>query len=200
VTEKEKMLAGLLYDADHDPQIIAERNRAKDLCFEYNRIRPSDTESQRALMEGLLGSIKGSFLILPPFWCDYGFNIAIGDRFFANHNTVILDCAPVSFGDNVFIGPDCGFHTAGHPIDADRRNRGLEYALPITVGSDVWIGAGVRVLPGVKIGSNVVIGAGSVVTKDIPSNCVAFGNPCRVVRPITEADKRTRWGAAPIIK
>ena len=115
------------------------------------------------------------------------------ENFYANHNLVILDGAKVTFGDNVFIGPDCGFHTAGHPIDFERRNRGLEYAYSITVGDNVWIGAGVQVMPGVTIGSNVVIGGGSVVVKDIPGNCVAVGNPCKVIRAITEEDKQTCW-------
>lgn len=119
--------------------------------------------------------------------------IELGENFFSNHNLVILDCGKVTFGDNVFVAPDCGFYTAGHPIDYERRNQGLEYAYPITVGDNVWIGAGVQVMPGVNIGSNVVIGGGSVVVKDIPSNSVAVGNPCKVIRPITEDDKKTYW-------
>ena len=110
----------------------------------------------------------------------------MGENFFANHNMVILDCAKVTFGDNVFIAPDCGFHTAGHPVDAKRRNAGLEYAYPITVGNDVWFGAGVQVMPGVTIGNDVVIGAGSIVVHDIPDHSVAVGNPCRVIRKTTE--------------
>ena len=131
--------------------------------------------------------------ITAPFWCDYGYNIELGENFYSNHNLVILDCGKVTFGDNVFVAPDCGFHTAGHPIDYERRNQGLEYAYPITVGDNVWIGAGVQVMPGVNIGSNVVIGGGSVVVKDTPSNSVAVGNPCKVIRPITEDDKKTYW-------
>ena len=183
------MLTGLIYDANYDKELLAERVRAKDLCYDYNHLRPSDTEAQQALMRRLLGRTKANFTIVAPFWCDYGYNIEVGENFFANHNLVVLDGAKVIFGDNVFIGPDCGFHTAGHPIDFERRNQGLEYAHPITVGDNVWIGAGVQVMPGVTIGSNVVIGGGSVVVKDVPDSSVAVGNPCRVVRRITEADK-----------
>lgn len=193
MTEKEKMLSQKLYDANYDAELIKERLISKDLCHEYNRLRPSESEKQQGILRKLLGKTRGAFQIVAPFWCDYGYNIELGRNFFANHNLVILDCARVTFGDNVFIGPDCGFHTAGHPIDMERRNQGLEYAYPITVGNNVWIGAGVHVMPGVTIGSNVVIGGGSVVVKDIPDDSVAVGNPCRVIRPITDADRQTRW-------
>lgn len=194
MTEKEKMLRQLIYDANNDKDLIEERRVVKELCYDFNNLRPSDTDGQQKTMRQLLGKTEGnSFCIVAPFWCDYGYNIEIGENFFANHNTVILDGAKVKFGDNVFIAPNCGFYTAGHPIDFERRNQGLEYAYPITVGDNVWIGAGVQVMPGVTIGSNVVIGGGSVVVKDIPSNVVAVGNPCRVVRPITDDDKLKSW-------
>ena len=193
MTEKEKMMKQMLYDANYDKELENERDKAKDLCFQFNHLLPSNKKEQQILMEKLLGKTNGVFCIIAPFWCDYGYNIEIGKYFFANHNTVILDAAKVIFGDNVFVAPNCGFYTAGHPIDAERRNRGLEYAYPITVGDNVRIGAGVHVMPGVTIGSNVVLGGGSVVVKDIPSNSVAVGNPCKVIRSITEEDKKKIW-------
>lgn len=193
MTEKEKMLKQKLYDANNDQDLIEERAKAKDICFQYNSLRPSDEEGQKKLMKQLLGQTKEDFCIVAPFWCDYGYNIEIGENFFSNHNMVILDGARVTFGDNVFIAPNCGFYTAGHPIDFERRNQGLEYAYPITVGDNVWIGAGVQVMPGVTIGSDVVIGGGSVVVKDIPSHTVAVGNPCKVIRTITEEDRKKCW-------
>lgn len=197
MTEKEKMLKQMMYDANYDKELLQERNQAKDLCYEYNQIRPSDEQRQKAVMRKLLGKTKENFVIMQPFWCDYGYNIEIGENFFANHNLVILDPAKVTFGDNVFIAPNCGFYTAGHPIDAERRNQGLEYAYPITVGDNVWIGGGVHVMPGITIGNNVVIGGGSVVVKDIPDNSVAVGNPCKVIRAITEEDKKRCWDRNP---
>lgn len=193
MTEKEKMQQQMLYDANYDTELIRERQVAKDLCYQFNQLRPSDENNQQQILSQLLGKKSDNCCILAPFWCDYGYNIEVGKNFFANHNTVILDGAKVTFGDNVFIAPNCGFYTAGHPIDAERRNQGLEYAYHITVGDNVWIGAGVHVMPGVKIGSNVVIGGGSVVVKDIPDNVVAVGNPCHPIRPITEADKHKSW-------
>lgn len=184
MTEKEKMLAGMIYDANYDQTLVTERLECKEMCRDYNDLRPKDTEGRDALLRRLLGEVKGSILIEQPFHCDYGYNIRVGDNFYSNYNLVILDCAPVTFGDNVFIAPDCGFYTAGHPIDVTERNKGLEYARPITVGNNVWIGAKVSVLPGVTIGDNCVIGAGSVVNRDIPANSLAVGNPCRVVKKI----------------
>lgn len=183
MTEKEKMMKQMLYDANDDV-LLNERTKAKDLCHMYNQTMPSDEKTKQKLLNQLIGSMKDNCCIVAPFWCDYGYNIEIGENFFANHNTVILDGAKVKFGDNVFIAPNCGFYTAGHPLDATQRNQGLEYAKPITVGDNVWIGAGVHVMPGVTIGNNVVIGGGSVVVKDIPDGTVAVGNPCKVIHLI----------------
>lgn len=189
-TEKMKMKAGKLYDANYDKELLAERAACADLTYELNQLRPSKVEERDALVRRILGKVKGNCTIVSPFFCDYGYHIEVGENFFANMNCVILDEAPVKFGDNVFVAPNCGFYTAGHPLDAERRNQGLEYARPITVGDDVWIGAGVSVLPGVTIGQGAVIGAGSVVNRDIPPRVLAAGNPCRVIREITEEDKK----------
>jgi len=184
MTEKEKCVAGLLYNANYDQELIQERIAAKDFCGEYNQLKNSDTEGRTSLLKKILGKSGQNICIEPTFWCDYGYNIEAGENFYANHNLVILDCAKVTFGDNVFIGPNCSFYTASHPIDAKQRNEGLETAHPIQVGNNVWFGGNVVVLPGISIGDNSVIGAGSVVTKDIPDNVVAVGNPCKPVRNI----------------
>lgn len=140
MTEKEKMLAGKIYDANYDGELLAERARAKELCHEHNLLLPSQTEERERILRSLFGKTGGRFLIEQPFLCDYGYNIEIGERFYANHGLVILDGNKVTFGDDVFIGPGCGFYTAGHPLDAERRNKGLEFALLITVGNSVWFG------------------------------------------------------------
>lgn len=186
MTEKEKAQAGMLYDANYDEELLRERERCADMTHELNLLRPSQTAEREALLRRILGKAGERFAIVSPFFCDYGYNIEVGENFFMNMNCVILDGAKVTFGDNVFIAPGCGFYTAGHPLDVGQRNAGLEYARPIRVGNNVWIGAQVCVLPGVTIGDNTVIGAGSVVTKDIPSNVLAVGNPCRVIRTIPQ--------------
>ncbi len=184
MTNKEKMLRGELYDANYDTQLITERENCKTMCFKYNSTTPKETDKKKSLLKSILGKCTNNIIIEPSFWCDYGYNIECGDNFYANHNLVILDPAKVTFGDNVFIAPNCGFYTAGHPISVKERNSGLEFAKPIKIGNNVWIGGGVTVLPGVTIGNNTTIGAGSVVTHDIPANTIAFGNPCKVYKNI----------------
>lgn len=188
MTEKEKRDLGILYDANYDKHLLNEMSLIKAKCQKYNNIKIDNINKRTKVIKTILGSTKNNLTIMPPFWCDYGYNIHVGENFYSNHNLIILDGAKVSFGDNVFIGPNCGFYTAGHPLDYLRRNEGLEYAKPITIGNNVWFGGGVLVLPGVTIGDNTVIGAGSVVTKDIPSNSLAYGNPCRVIRKIIKED------------
>ncbi len=190
MTEWEKAQNGYLYDANYDEEIVNARTRCADLCYEFNQCRPSDTSRQKELLEQMLGSIKGNPVVTAPFYCDYGSNISVGNNFYTNHNVTILDAAKVTFGDDVFIAPNCVFSTAGHAIDHEQRSQGLEIALPITVGDHVWIGTNVSVLPGVTIGNNTIIGAGSVVNKNIPDGVIAAGNPCKVIRKITDADKK----------
>lgn len=177
MNEKEKMLSGVLYNPNLDG-LLEERVRAKKLCYKYN------AEQEVEDIKKLFAKTGKNFQIEPNFFCDYGYNIEIGENFYSNHNLVILDPAKVVFGDNVFIGPNCGFYTAEHPLDYKVRNSGVEYAKPIKVGNNVWFGGNVTVIGGVTIGDNVVIGAGSVVTKDIPSNVVAVGNPCKVLKQL----------------
>ena len=182
--EKIKMLAGEIYDGNYNIELENKKLHTKDLCYEYNNIKPSDKKQRKTIIKKLLGKTKQNFNIEQPFFCDYGYNIELGENFYSNHNLIILDTNKVKFGDNVFIGPNCGFYAAGHPVDVEQRNKGLEYAKPIEIGNNVWIGGNVVVLPGIKIGDNTVIGAGSVVTKNIPSNVIAVGNPCKVIKEI----------------
>lgn len=191
MTEKERMLSGKLYKAD-DPELLAGDMRKWKLTNRLNQT--TDVDEVRAIFRELLGTIGADFWIQPPFYCDYGSNIHIGDHFYANYGCVILDPGEVFIGDHVFLAPRVSIYTATHPIDAEVRNAELEYAKPIRIGSSVWIGGNAVVCPGVTIGDNVVIGAGSVVTHDIPSGVVAAGNPCKVLRPITDAD-RDYWQA-----
>ena len=188
MTEKEKMLAGLLYDANNDRNLIKERLVCKDKIFNYSRLRPSDLMLRKTLLLEIPGKTGENFIIEQPFYCDYGYNISVGENFYSNFNLVILDEATVTIGDNVFIAPNVGIYTSSHPLDAEQRNLGLETAYPVRIGNNVWIGAGVQILPGVSIGNNSVIGAGSVVNKSIPANVLAVGNPCRVVREIEETE------------
>ena len=183
ITELEKALSGSLYNAN-DEDLIKMRIMCKDLCFEYNSLKPSNLKERERVIKELFGSIGKNFDIEQPFFCDYGKNIIVGDNLFINHNCVILDCNKVTIGNNVFIAPNCGFYTAGHPLEYEIRNTGLEYAKPITIGDNVWIGANTAILGGVHIGSGSVIGAGSLVKNDIPPNVVAVGNPCKVIKKI----------------
>ena len=184
MTEKEKMLAGEYYSA-LDPELISELNAVKDIIHEYNLLRPSDLERRREMLLSLLGHVADDKVFInQPFYCDYGKQISVGRRFFANFNLTILDEAPVTFGDDCFIGPNVSIYTACHSTDPDERNSRREWARPVSIGNNMWIGGTVVILPGVTIGDNVTIGAGSVVVHDIPSNSIAVGNPCRVVKSI----------------
>lgn len=185
MTEKERMLAGRLYRAS-DPELLAGDIRKWRLIHRLNQT--TDVEEVRSIFRELLGSIGKEFWIQPPFYCDYGSNIYIGEHFYANYDCVILDPGKVVIGDHVFLAPRVSIYTATHPIDAEIRNSELEYAKPVTIGSSVWIGGNTVINPGVTIGDNVVIGSGSVVTRDIPGGVIAVGNPCRVLREITEKD------------
>ena len=188
MTEKEKMLGGHIYDACN-PEILSELFATQDAVFEYNQIRPTDHALRTEKIKQILGKTGERVIINQPFHCDYGSHISVGEDFFANFNLTVLDEAPVTIGNNCFIGPNVGLYTACHPTDPVARNSRQEWAEPITIGHNVWIGGGVTVLPGVTIGDNVTIGAGSVVAKDIPSNCVAVGNPCRPVKWLEESEQ-----------
>ena len=188
MTEKEKMLAGMLYDAAHDEETDREHMYYYDLCHEFNHCKPSDREAQAEILDKILGKHGKYPMAFGPIEIDLGYNVEVGDYFFMNHGTVILATNKVKFGDDVLIAPHCTFSCAGHPFNTEERAAGLEYAYPITVGSDVWFGMGSQVCPGVTIGSNVIIGAGSVVCHDIPDNVIAAGNPCEVVRELTQED------------
>lgn len=184
MTEKEKMLAGQVYSAV-DPQLLRELEETRLLVRQYNELLPSETGKMKELLKQLLGAVGDEELIInQPFRCDYGKQIRVGKRFFANFNFTVLDEAPVTIGDDCFIGPNVSIYTACHSTDPVERNRRNEWAEPVSIGDSVWIGGNVTILPGVSIGDNVTIGAGSVVTKDIPDNVVAAGNPCRVIRRI----------------
>ena len=183
MNEREKMLLGKWYDAT-DQELVKQRLNAKDLCFELNQIRPSNLEKRNSIINKLLGYQPDNLELLSPFTCDYGNNIILGENVFINSNCYFMDGAKITVGDNVFIGPSCGFYTANHPLDYQTRNQGIEQALPILIGNNVWLGGNVIVLPGVKIGDGCVIGAGSVVTKDIEANSIATGVPCKVIKKI----------------
>ncbi|HEY2589274.1 MAG TPA: sugar O-acetyltransferase [Tepidisphaeraceae bacterium] len=190
MTEREKMLAGELYDA-LDPELVRCRDRARDLCQILNATREADREVRRRVLSELFGRGGDTVWMQPPFFCDYGTNILLGERVFFNFNCVVLDVCEVRIGDCALIGPAVQIYTPMHPMDAALRRR-QEYGRPVEIGSDVWIGGGAIICPGVRVGSRSVIGAGSVVTRDVPDDVFAAGNPCRVIRPITPADRPPR--------
>lgn len=185
MTEKEKMLAGLPYDANYNAELLKERSECMMRCYELNHLAPNQTDERDRLLRQLLGTVGERVVVLPPFQCDYGWNIKLGDDTFINMYCVMLDEAPITLGRHVFVGPSCGFYTAGHPLNVAERNAGIETARPITLGDNVWLGGHVSVLPGVTIGDCTVVGAGSVVTRSLPAGVVAAGNPCRVIRELT---------------
>lgn len=189
MNQKERMMAGMAYKANADglPEAMDE---CKEKVYEINNIHPRDYGKIPGMLKELFGKTGENLMVLPPFRCDYGSNIEVGENFFANYNLTILDVGKVKIGANAQIAPNVSIYTAGHPVHPVSRNSGYEYGIPITIGDNVWLGGNVVVLPGVTIGDNVVIGSGSVVTKDIPSNTIAAGNPCRVIREITEEDKK----------
>ena len=182
MTEREKMLAGELYDP-FDPELAAGRQRARDLCRTLNATRESEEAAQREILRDLFGSGGDSVWMQPPFFCDYGANIHLGTRVFFNFNCIVLDVCEVRIGDYTLFGPGVQILTPLHPFDAAQR-RSQEFGKPIAIGSDVWVGGGALILAGVTIGSRTVIGAGSVVTRDLPDDVIAAGNPCRVIRPV----------------
>jgi maltose O-acetyltransferase len=183
-TEREKMVAGEMYDP-LDPELVAARARARDLCQELNATRESQEAERRRILLDLFGKGGGSVWMQPPFYCDYGSNIELGERVFFNFNCIVLDVCPVRIGDFTLFGPAVQIYTPLHPLDAQQRRR-EEYGRAIEIGSDVWVGGGAMILAGVTIGSRSVIGAGSVVTRDIPDGVFAAGNPCRVIRTIAD--------------
>ncbi|WP_143320492.1 sugar O-acetyltransferase [Clostridium sp. HBUAS56010] len=188
MNQKERMLAGLPYKAWLDG-LGEERMENKIKIREYNTLSPTDRAGAERVIRSILGKSGKDIHMEQPFFCDYGKNIEVGDNFYSNFNCTILDVAKVVIGDNVMFAPNVSIFTAGHPIHPDSRNSGYEYGISVTIGNNVWIGGNVVINPGVTIGDNVVVGSGSVVTKDIPSNVIAAGNPCRVIREIKAEDR-----------
>ena len=189
MTEKEKSYAGLLYQPG-DPELVADRAVTVKKLYEYNNLHPLDLEARQEAIRGLLGKAGENCVVEQPLFCTYGYNTTVGKNFFMNVNGKLMDSGKITIGDNVFIAPDVCIVTEEHAMDVEQRVAGLEYTHPVTIGDNVWICTGAIILPGVTIGADSVIGAGSVVTKDIPANVVAVGNPCRVLREIGEHDRQ----------
>ena len=189
MTEQEKAEAGLLYNPNRTDEMAKYRFVIQDAMCEYNRLKPSQVKKRRDFLAKIFGRIGRKCNILPPFRCDYGFRIEVGENFFANYNFVVLDGNYVRIGDNVWIAPNVGIYAAGHPLDVKDRIDGWEYAYPVTIGDNVWIGGSATIIGGVTIGDNSVVAAGSVVIRDVPANTLVAGNPARVIRRITAADR-----------
>ena len=194
MTEQEKAESGFLYNPNRTTEMAKYRFRVQDAMCEYNKLKPSQVKRRRDFLAKIFGKIGRRCNILPPFRCDYGFRIEVGENFFANYNFVVLDGNYVRIGDNVWIAPNVGIYAAGHPLDVADRITGWEYAFPVTIGNNVWIGGSVSIVGGVTIGDNAVVAAGSVVIRDVPPNTIVAGNPARVVRRITVKDRaKYRW-------
>jgi len=189
MTEQEKAEAGLLYNPNMTDEMKAFRFTVQDKICEYNKLKPSQVQERRDFLATIFGKIGKKCNILPPFKCDYGFRIEVGENFFANYNFIVLDGNYVRIGDNVWIAPNVGIYAAGHPLDVEDRIGGEEYAFPVTIGDNVWIGGGVTIVGGVTIGKNAVVAAGSVVIRDVPPGTLVAGNPARVIRRLGPADK-----------
>jgi len=189
-SEREKMISGELYDP-LDPELVSDRLRTRQLCHELNASAPAAADDRRRLLAALFGTMTDVWLE-PPFYCDYGSNITLGRKVFFNFNCVVLDVMGVTIGDHTLFGPAVQIYTAMHPTDADERRRGLEFAKPVKIGSDVWVGGAAVICPAVTIGDRAVIGAGSVVTRDVPPDSFAAGNPCRVIRAIGRGGRRSQ--------
>ncbi|WP_315068727.1 sugar O-acetyltransferase [uncultured Clostridium sp.] len=192
MNQRERMLAGLPYKGSLDG-LREERMETRLKIYDYNLLRPNETEKMDELIRDILGKTDEKITVKQPFNCDYGKNIQVGNNFFANYNCTILDIGRVIIGENVRVAPNVSIYTAGHPIHPLSRNSGYEYGIEVIIGDNVWLGGSVVINPGVKIGNNVVIGSGSVVTKDIPDNVIAAGNPCKVIREITEEDRKYHY-------
>lgn len=189
MNQKERMLNGLPYKAWLDG-LSEERMETKLKVYDYNLCRPDKKEEMTRIIKSIIGKTGEEIHIEQPFRCDYGSNIEVGENFYSNYNCIMLDVGKITIGKNVMFAPNVSIYTAGHPIHPQSRNSGYEYGIPVTIGNNVWVGGSVVINPGVTIGNNVVIGSGSVVTKDIPDNVIAVGNPCRVIREITEEDRK----------